>query len=118
MSKKIMVVDDDREMGRLLRTLFEMEGYQVSVVPVYEEILSTARQVMPDIVLMDVRLRGKETVDLMRQMRADVGLKRIPVVMTSGMDLGRECMEAGAKLFVLKPFLPDELVRTVGRLIE
>jgi DNA-binding response OmpR family regulator len=113
----ILVVDDDREMGRLLKTLFELEGHQVVVEPVYQEILPAARRILPDVILMDVRVHGRETIELVRRMREEDGLASIPVVMASGMDCRRECLEAGAECFVLKPFLPDELVRLVMDLL-
>jgi CheY-like chemotaxis protein len=113
-----MVVDDDREMGRLLRTLFELEGYQVVLTRSYGEILDTLHRIQPDVVLMDVRVQGKETIDLLREIRQDEELAHTPVVMTSGMDRRRECTDAEADLFVLKPFLPDDLVQVVGRLLE
>ncbi|HIE38376.1 MAG TPA: response regulator [Anaerolineales bacterium] len=114
----ILVVDDDREMGRLLKTLFELEGHQVVVVPRYEEVFSALHRVLPDVVLLDVRLQNKETIELVHKMRQEEGLNDIPVVMTSGMDRRRECLEAGADLFILKPFLPDEVVRMVGGLLK
>jgi len=115
---KVLVIDDDREMGRLLRTLFELEGHQVTVASRYQDVLPTARQFHPDVVLMDVLLQGKETVELMHQMRQEKGLSHIPVVMTSGMDKRRECLEAGATEFVLKPFLPGEMVEIVKELLD
>ena len=113
-----MVVDDDREMGRLLRTLLELEGHQVIVTSRYKDILPTVRQVRPDVLLMDVRVRNQETIPLVRQIKKDEELSSIPVVMTSGMDLRERCLEAGADLFLLKPFLPDDLVREINTLLN
>ena len=114
----VLIVDDDREMGRLLRTLFELEGHQVVVVPAYEDVINSLREVKPDVVVMDVRLHGEETIDLVPQIRQDAQLAAMPLVMTSGMDRRRECIDAGADHFVLKPFLPDDLVRMVGELLK
>lgn len=115
--KRIVVVDDDPQMGRLLKILFELEGYEVFVARQYGDILPTIREAQPDVVLMDVRVQGRETFHLLREMRRDQALAHIPVVMTSGMNCQRECLEAGANQFVLKPFVPDEMVRVVGSLV-
>lgn len=114
---KIVVVEDDQQMARLLRTIFELEGYQVVQTSAYQQILPIVRQTSPDVVLLDVRIQGRETMDLVRNMRQE-GLTQVPVVMVSGMDLRRECLEAGANCFVPKPFLPDELVQVVRGLVK
>lgn len=114
---KLVIVDDDPHMGRLLRTFFELEGFEVTLAQRYNDILPTIRQTQPDIVLMDVRIRGQETLDLVRQMRQEQDLARIPVVMTSGMDYQNQCLAAGANCFVPKPFIPDDLVQTVHKLL-
>jgi CheY-like chemotaxis protein len=114
---KVLVVDDDKGMRRLLKTLFELEGYEVEVAAAYDEVFPAVRRALPDIILMDVRLEGRETTSLVGQMQGEGSLSQIPIVMTSGMDLRRECLEAGAKLFILKPFLPDELVTIIGDLL-
>lgn len=114
----ILVVDDDQEMGRLLRTLFELEGHKVVVTRYYGEVLPAIRRVFPDAIVLDVRVQSKETIDLVREMRQEKRLARIPVLMTSGLDRSRECLQAGADRFVLKPFLPDELVEIVASLLR
>ncbi len=114
---KLVIVDDDPQMGRLLRLLFEMEGFQVTLAQRYQDILPTIQTERPDIVLMDVRVQGKETLDLVRQMRQEQNLAHIPVVMTSGMDYQNQCLAAGADCFVMKPFIPDEVVQMIGRLL-
>ena len=109
----ILVVDDDRDMGRLLRILFELEHHRVILTPAYQDIMPAVREVVPDVVLMDVRVQGYETIDLVRQIRQERKISHIPVVMTSGADCRPQCLEAGANQFVLKPFLPDQLVEMV-----
>ena len=114
----IMVVDDDREMGRLMKTLFELGHHRVIVTPTYQDILPVMRQALPDAVLMDVRVQGQETIDLVRQVRQEARIAHIPVVMTSGADCRPQCLEAGADGFVMKPFLPDELVDMIVGLVD
>ncbi|HHS97220.1 MAG TPA: response regulator [Chloroflexi bacterium] len=113
----VLIVDDDHGMVRLLRTLFELEGFQVATVSSFEDVLPACRKVRPDVILMDLRLRGQETLPLLKQIRREDGLARIPVVMTSGMDCRQRCLDAGADLFLLKPFLPDELMRRIREII-
>lgn len=113
----IMLVEDNREIGRLMRLLFELEGCRVVATDAYEEVLPLLSQALPDAVLMDVQVQGQETIDLVRRMRqSDKRVARIPVVMTSAMDYRRRCLEAGADQFILKPFLPDEVVQEVTNL--
>lgn len=114
----ILVVDDDPEVGRLLGIIFELEGYQVALVTDYEEVLPVLRRDLPDVVVMDLRIQGRETTDLVRQMRREAKLAHIPVVMASGTDCSERCVEAGADLFVLKPFLPHQLIEAVSGLLE
>ncbi len=114
---KLVIVDDDPHMGRLLRFLFELEGFEVTVAQRYNDILPTIQQIQPDVILMDVRIHGRETLDLVRQMRQEQEMAHIPVVMTSGMDYQNQCMNAGATCFIPKPFIPDEMVQMIRNLL-
>jgi CheY-like chemotaxis protein len=114
----IMLVEDNAGTRRLLKLLFEMEGYQVIDTDSYDEVVSLFHQMLPDAVLMDVQVHGRETIDLVRKMRTFGRVAGIPLVMTSAMDCRRECLEAGADQFILKPYLPDELVQQVGSLAQ
>jgi len=113
----ILVVEDDKIISRLLKTLFELEGYQAVVVPRPDDVMPTARQVKPALVLMDLHVSHGDTLSVLREMRADEALKTVPVVMTSGMDRSEECLAAGADAFLLKPFRPSEVLTTVADLV-
>jgi DNA-binding response OmpR family regulator len=114
----ILVVDDDPEVGRLLSIVLELEGHQVTLVADYQEVLPALRRDPPDAVVMDLRIQGRETTQLIRQMRREKRLACIPVVMASGTDCRERCVEAGADVFVLKPFAPHQLVEAVSGLLE
>jgi CheY-like chemotaxis protein len=113
-----MVVDDDQNTARLLRVLFELEGHDVVLTSAYEEVMPLLDRDLPDVMLTDVQVEGSHTTELVRQMRQEEKFANLPVVMTSAADYHSECMAAGANLFVLKPFLPDELVQTVVSLAK
>lgn len=114
----IVVVDDDQVFSGLLKTVLEMEGYQVELVPNPDEVVPEVRRVEPALVLMDVHTGPEDTLGVMRELRSEEGLRSVPVVMTSGMERSAECLDAGADRFMLKPFRPDELVDLVAELID
>ena len=110
----ILVVDDDPTFGRLMDTVFELEGHQAVIVSRVKDIVPRVRQVQPHLVVMDVNVaEGQNTLGALQQLKAGEDTRDIPVVMTSGMDHAAECLAAGAARFILKPFRPSELLDLV-----
>lgn len=114
---KIMLVDDDRTMRSILRTLLEIERYEVVAWDGNPEsdILAQIGAEMPAIVIVDVHLREINGLDIVRQVRANPDLTTIKIIMTSGMALEDECIAAGANGFILKPYMPDELLELLRK---
>jgi DNA-binding response OmpR family regulator len=115
---KVLIVDDDRVTVKLLQTLLELDGFDVSTAPRGADVLPTARQSQPDVILMDYHLSDVDGVEVVRQLRAEADFARIPIVMASGLDVEEEAISAGATTFLVKPFEPDELPRLFNKLIE
>ena len=113
----VIVVDDDPTFSGLMRTVLQIEGYQVVLVPCPDDVMPTARQVKPALVLMDVHTGFGDTLSVLQELRADETFHSVPVVMTSGMDHSAECLAAGADTFILKPFRPNELLDLIADLI-
>jgi two-component system response regulator YesN len=111
--RKVLLIEDDPTMLSLIHMLLELEGFQVAQLDGELEIpamLETLHRESPDVLLLDVHLRRASGIDLVREMRLDAGLRSTTVLMFSGMEMGAQCREAGADDFILKPFMPDELV--------
>ncbi|HET7377551.1 MAG TPA: response regulator [Anaerolineae bacterium] len=115
---KILIADDDRATSTLLRTLFEIEGYTGVVCPRPEDVLSVARHEQPNLLLMDVHLASVDSITILKQIRLDANLKKMPVVMISGMDMEDKCLRAGASAFVMKPFRPTDLLNEIKRVLN
>lgn len=116
--KTVMIVDDDRTMNSLLKTLLELDGYNVVVAAHGDEVLTTALAEKPDAVLMDVHIADADGMVLLREMRLHPDLRALPVIMTSGMDLEYECRNSGASAFILKPYPPEQLTNTLKKVIS
>ena len=115
--KTIFVLDDDRVFTELLKTVFELEGYEAVVVSSPDELVPMAREIKPALVLVDVHLAHADSFDLVRELRADEALQGVPVVMTSGMNCRPESLAAGANAFLAKPFRPPELLTLVAGIV-
>lgn len=107
---KILLAEDDRTMVSLLTTLLKMEGYEVVALDVRADVASAVAREKPDSLLMDVHLGGQSGMDIVRSIRSDPATARINIVMTSGLNVAEECLERGADHFLLKPFMPDDLL--------
>ncbi|MBU0510516.1 MAG: response regulator [Chloroflexi bacterium] len=119
---KVMLVEDDRIMMGLLRTLFEIEGFEVISLGAGEDILESIRRNKPDIILLDVHLKdghGKEIsgFDLLGQIRQDPELKGAKILMSSGIDFRDKSAQEGADGFILKPYMPNDLINLIKQTI-
>ncbi len=108
----IMIVEDDKPMRSLLKTLLEMEKFTVSAPPIEDQnrLLEHISALQPDILLMDVNLHVFSGLDLLERIRSDQTMNQPRVIMTSGEDLRDSCLSMGADDFLLKPYMPVDLI--------
>ena len=115
---RIMLAEDDHTMVTLLTTLLDMEGYQVVALSVDDDVYDAVRNDRPDILLLDVHLPHVNGLDILDQLRENDETQDVKVVMTSGLNLELECKNHGANDFLLKPYMPDDLLNILRRNIN
>ncbi|MEI2609347.1 MAG: response regulator transcription factor [Candidatus Promineifilaceae bacterium] len=114
--QRILVVDDDREVVRLMRAYLEQAGYEVLVAYDGETALHTLRRERPDLLLLDLMLPDRDGYDITRIVRADALLSALPIIMlTARVDDTDKIvgLEMGADDYVTKPYNPREVVARV-----
>jgi len=110
---KILLAEDDATMVGLLKTLLKMEGFEVLGLDADADIPSAVTRENPDALFMDVHLGHQSGMDVLEEIRKNKTLAGLRVVMTSGLDMREECIRRGANAFLLKPFMPDDLIRVL-----
>jgi len=113
---KILVAEDDRDIRDLITITLKFAGYEVVPASNGEEAVNLARQEIPDLILMDVRMPRMTGYEACALMKADAKIKDIPVVFLSGKGQDSEIqtgLEAGAADYLLKPFAPDKLAERI-----
>lgn len=114
--QRILVVDDDKEVVRLMRAYLEKAGYEVLVAHDGETAVYTLRRDIPDLLLLDLMLPDKDGYDITRLVRADAALAHIPIIILSARveDTDKIVgLELGADDYVTKPYNPREVVARV-----
>lgn len=114
---KVMLIEDDPTMINLLGTLLEMEGFEVIKLARFNAVLDEIKAVMPDVVLMDVHLNDADGLVFCAGIRGDEEIADMKVIMSSGMDMKHESNQAGADDFLLKPYMPDELISKIKTML-
>lgn len=117
---KILIVDDDPSGTQLLITLLGFGGYQGFRPEEWADPLASVEQHRPGLIIMDVRLRSRDGVELVRQLRSspDPAVAATPVLMMSAEDHRQRCLSAGANGFLEKPFDCTMLLETIGQILE
>ena len=121
MAQRILVVDDDKQIVRLLQSYLAQEGFAIFTAHDGEEALHVIRRERPDAVVLDLMLPARNGWELTRLMRADEKLRAIPILMLtarvedSDKILG---LELGADDYVTKPFNPREVTARVRALLR
>jgi len=111
-NNKVLLLEDDRTMLPLLGKVLVLEGYQ----PVFptdlqkSSIIDTILQEKPAAIFMDVHLGELNGLEFLAELRLQPVQGSVNILMTSGLELRQECLEAGADGFLMKPFMPKELI--------
>ena len=115
-NQRVLVVDDDKEVVRLMRGYLEGAGYEVLVAYNGETALHTIRRERPDLVLLDINMPGKNGHEVLREMKSDENLKSIPVVILTTSDAEEDIGKTynlGANCFITKPVNLEQFQKVV-----
>lgn len=116
MTKKILVVDDEKNARLLLGEALTGAGYDVLVAVDGEHALEKVQESHPDLVLMDMKLPGMDGIEVLRRLRSIA--HEVPVVMITAhasVETAIEAMKLGAVDYVRKPFTPDQIRDAIAR---
>jgi DNA-binding response OmpR family regulator len=109
----IMAVDDEEEILRLLKNIFEAEGYDFVGVTSGDSAFSLWRERQPDLIILDIMMPGLDGFQVLNLIRRK---SDVPVIMLTGkseVTALRDSVEIGADDYIRKPFHPLELVARV-----
>src|SRR5512141_827230 len=113
---RILIAEDEPDIRDLVAFTLRFAGHEVTATSNGEEAVQMASQVIPDLILMDVRMPRMTGYDACRLMKASPTLKDIPVVFLSAKGQDSEIqtgLDAGAEEYLLKPFAPYQLTERV-----
>lgn len=121
MGKKILVIEDERDIGDLVTHYLEKEGYRVMALRDGAKGLKQIKTEPPDLLILDLMLPEMDGLEICRQVRSDLRTAALPVIMLTakGEETDRVVgLEMGADDYISKPFSPKELVARVKALFR
>ncbi len=115
---KVLLAEDDQTMVGLLMTLLRMEGYEVQAIDADADVPAVVERERPQVLVLDVHLSHQNGLDVLEKIRkADKG-RRVHIIMISGLNVKEESIKRGADNFLLKPFMPDDLIGMLRKGVE
>ena len=119
MSANILIIDDDPDIGLMMKMMLDYKGYIVTVLENADQAEENMRSKNIDLVFMDMLLSGVNGVDLCAIFKKDATLAPIPIIMMSAHpDAKNICLQAGADDFIFKPFDMREILSKIKDIIN
>jgi len=119
--ENILIVEDEEDIAELLQYNLMRQGYKAEAVGTGEEGLQLCRELMPDLLILDLMLPGLSGLDVCRKLKDDPGSAVVPVIMLTAKGEEEDIIagfEAGADDYVTKPFRPKVLLARVKALLR
>jgi two-component system alkaline phosphatase synthesis response regulator PhoP/two-component system response regulator VicR len=118
---RILAVDDEPNIVRLIQVNLERHGYQVETANNGAQALTKIKANRPDLVVSDVMMPEMDGFELLANIRRDPTLMDLPVIMLTAKAQDRDVMQGyqtGADMYLTKPFNPQELLQFVKRILS
>jgi CheY-like chemotaxis protein len=117
-NKKILLAEDDVTMVSLLKTLLKMEGFDIVSIHADANVPEEVKKEKPAVLLLDFHLGAQNGLDILDELRNQEETRDVKVIMSSGASVKEECMNRGANGFLLKPYMPDDLISLLKQTIS
>lgn len=117
---RILIADDDPLLRALLQHKLAAEGHQIFAAEHGGEVLDMIRDHAPDLIVLDAMMPVMDGFEVLRRLKAGVGMRDIPVIMLTALKREQDVvggLQLGAADYLAKPFIPDELVQRIRRLL-
>jgi DNA-binding response OmpR family regulator len=119
--KKILIVDDERDIVKALTIRLQANGYEVVTAFDGAQGVFMAHKETPDLIILDIRMPAGDGFSVAERLRSSMNTLSIPVIFLTGSperDAEGKAMELGARFYIRKPYDPEELLDAVKRAIE
>ena len=120
-TKLILICDDDPLLVELLEFRLSARGFDTASAGDGQQALDQAAALRPDAIVLDAMMPVHDGYEVLRRLREDATLRATPVVMLTARRQERDivsALELGASEYMVKPFIPEELVARLTRLLE
>jgi DNA-binding response OmpR family regulator len=117
---KVLICDDDELLVDLLEHRLSARGFDVLVARDGGEAVAVASEQRPDAIVLDAMMPVMDGYEVLRRLRSRDDTASIPVIMLTARKQERDILDAlelGARDYLVKPFIPDELITRLNRLI-
>ena len=114
--RTVLVADDDPDIRGVLQLNLELSGYTVAVATTGGDAGALAKELLPDLIVLDGMMPVRDGVDTLRALKADEATKDIPVVLLTARTSDQDAWagwQAGATYYMTKPFDPDHLLQFI-----
>jgi len=121
MGKKILIVDDEANMLRMLGMTLEAAGYTVAIAQEAETARAKIAEEEPDLLILDIMMPGISGMELLKELRADPETEALPIILLSALSTVEDKisgLKAGADEYLTKPVDPREFIVRVASLLE
>jgi two-component system, OmpR family, alkaline phosphatase synthesis response regulator PhoP len=118
---KIMVVDDEPDLVRLVQFRLEREGWEVVTATDGLSAISTIVDEKPDLIFLDVMMPGMDGFEVLEQIRTKRGVQKTPVIMLTAKGTTGDLEKARSlyvQHYIIKPFDPDKLVERAKKILN
>ena len=117
----ILISEDEKDIRELIAFTLRFEGYEIISTTNGEEAYQIALEMLPDLVLLDVRMPRMCGYEVCKKLKKNETTRDIPVVFISAKGQVNEIEEgisAGAEEYILKPFSPDQLTKSINAILD
>ncbi len=121
MKEKILVVDDEKDIVKMLDYNLKKDGYKAVSAYEGEKALDLARREMPDLIILDLMLPGMDGLEVCKMLKKEPKTAHIPIIMLTAKTQEADKvvgLELGADDYVTKPFSPRELLARVKAILR
>jgi CheY-like chemotaxis protein len=119
MTKRLLILDDDKDILDVMCEIFSGEGYEVKTIENADNILNDIKYYHPDIILIDYILKGINGGEICHQIKTNITTCTIPVIIVTAYSRVINSLgDYGCNSFVSKPFEVTELVQQVNELLN